>query len=245
MNLFSAFNICVLIGCLILLFILILLCIILPNPFSKERSPKKSCSSKNTPNLPREQYPVDTQRAAASKEISTKTITPNANESRDNFSLPADFPYAQKMLLTKAEYRFYLTLKEKCDKKNYLICPKVRMEDFVSVTATQYCDLIKYRGYIKSRHVDFMLCDNRLHLLAGIELDDLTHTQPDAKIIDDLKTGIFNAIRLPLFRVKISDSYAEPVDQILDWLAAQKAKNVSLATNFTPNNTFSLSQPMQ
>ena len=90
-----------------------------------------------------------------------------------------------------------------------------------------------------------MLCDNRLHLLAGIELDDLTHTQSDVKIIDDLKTGIFNAIRLPLFRVKISDSYDEPIDQILDWLAAQKAKNVSLATNFTPNNTFSLSQTMQ
>ena len=232
-------NLYAFIGCLILILFIIFLCAI----FSKQRPSKPSSAS----DLPRKQYPVDTQKAAAPKEIPAKPITPNTNESRDNFSssLPEDFPYAQKMLLTKAEYRFYLTLKEKCDKRNYLICPKVRIEDFVSVTATQYCDLIKYRGYIKSRHIDFMICDNRLYLLSGIELDDLTHTQPDAKVIDDLKTGIFNAIKLPLFRVKISDSYDEPVDQILDWLAAQKAKNVSLATNFTPNNAFSLSQTIR
>ena len=212
----------------------------------KNRSAKSSYSPQNGSMPPRKQYPTESQPVVA-QETSSKTITPNNSNPCGNYSftLPDTFPYEQKKLLTKAEYRFFLTLKEKCDKKKYLICPKVRIEDFVSVTKEQRYDSIKYRGYIKSRHIDFILCDNWLHLIAGIELDDQTHMQPDAKTIDDLKTGIFNAIKLPLFRVKISDSYDEQIDQILDWLTAQKAKNVFLATTFTHNDALSLSQTMQ
>lgn len=43
-------------------------------------------------------------------------------------------PYEKKMLLTKTEYGFWKCLKQKCDEKGFIICPKVRMEDFLSVT---------------------------------------------------------------------------------------------------------------
>ncbi|MDE7211838.1 MAG: DUF2726 domain-containing protein, partial [Lachnospiraceae bacterium] len=35
---------------------------------------------------------------------------------------------------------------------------------------------MKYRGYIKSRHVDFLICDSALHILAALELNDPSHS---------------------------------------------------------------------
>lgn len=124
--------------------------------------------------------------------------------------IPDQIPYEKKMLLTKAEYSFYIKLKEECDKNNLLICPKVRMEDFINVTDQK--NYTKYRGYIKSRHIDFIICDNKLHIKAGIELDDNTHKKEKIKQIDELKEKIFKQISLPLFRIKMSDGYYK--DQI-------------------------------
>lgn len=92
------------------------------------------------------------------------------------------------MLLTKTEYGFWKCLKQKCDEKGFIICPKVRMEDFLSVTVKDKKQLMKYRGYIKSRHIDFMICDSALHILAGLELDDRSHNSANAQKTDLFKT---------------------------------------------------------
>lgn len=126
------------------------------------------------------------------------------------------YPYKKKMLLTKTEYAFYNILKMKCDKNNVLICPKVRMEDFLEVTDKQ--NKLKYRGYIKSRHIDFMLCDSKLNLLAGIELDDKSHNEKESAAIDHFKNRVFQTINLPLFRVKVmkAEQYGIQIDNILN-----------------------------
>lgn len=126
------------------------------------------------------------------------------------------YPYKKKMLLTKTEYAFYNILKMKCDKNNILICPKIRMEDFLEVTDKQ--NKLKYRGYIKSRHIDFMLCDSKLHLLAGIELDDKSHNEKEAAAIDHFKDKVFQTINIPLFRVKVmqAEQYGIQIDNILN-----------------------------
>lgn len=126
------------------------------------------------------------------------------------------YPYKKKMLLTKTEYAFYNILKMKCDKKNLLICPKIRMEDFLEVTDKQ--NKLKYRGYIKSRHIDFMLCDSKLNLLAGIELDDKSHNEKEAAAIDHFKDRVFQTINMPLFRVKVmkAEQYGIQIDNILN-----------------------------
>ena len=67
------------------------------------------------------------------------------------------------------------------------MCPKVRLEDFIYVTNKQ--ELYKYRGYIKSRHIDFLICDNDLHIKFAIELDDKTHNTEKAKSTDEFKKG--------------------------------------------------------
>lgn len=123
------------------------------------------------------------------------------------------YPYEKKMLLTKTEYAFYVLLKKECDKNHFLICPKVRMEDFLAVTDS---DKYKYRGYIKSRHIDFMICDRRLYLLAGIELDDPSHWSISSAEVDLMKDKIFEQIKLPLFRVAVSGTYEDQIAHIID-----------------------------
>ena len=66
-----------------------------------------------------------------------------------------NFPYEKKYLLTKTEYAFYHELRKKCDEKGFLVFPKIRLEDYIKVNTKE--NALKYRGYIKSRHIDFSI----------------------------------------------------------------------------------------
>lgn len=134
------------------------------------------------------------------------------NKPKENNIL--EYPYKQKYLLTKNEYKFYKTLKTICDQKQIIICPKVRLEDFIEVKENE--NKQKYRGYIKSRHIDFLLCDSNLYIKAGIELDDTTHNTSKAKKTDELKNNIFKAIDIPLYRIKVNDKeYTTEIENII------------------------------
>lgn len=140
---------------------------------------------------------------------------PDNHSGQKSITQLTDYPYEKKMLLTKAEYAFYNVLKRKCDENDLLICPKVRMEDFLTVTDRN--NILKYRGYIRSRHIDFMICDDKLRLLAGLELDDSSHQNKDAADVDEFKNRVFETIKLPLFRVKISQgTYDSQLDNIIN-----------------------------
>lgn len=124
------------------------------------------------------------------------------------------YPYKQKFLLTKTEYAFYKILEEKCSRNNLLICPKVRLEDFISVCGTK--NVGKYRGYIKSRHIDFLICDKDLHIKAGLELDDSSHNTKEAAKKDRFKNELFQSVGLPLFRIKtIRSEYERQIDKMI------------------------------
>lgn len=139
--------------------------------------------------------------------IRPKEIIPeNANEY---------YPYSKKFLLTKTEYYFYRILKEKCDKNNLLICPKVRMEDFINVDDKQ--NINKYRGYIKSRHIDFIICNKDLYILAGLELDDPSHNNFYAQKTDIFKNNVFAKIGIPLYRIPAEPKmYEQRIDGMIN-----------------------------
>ena len=131
--------------------------------------------------------------------------------------------YKKKLLLTKTEYTFYGLLKKKCDEASLLICPKVRLEDFIDVTAEEK---MKYRGYIKSRHIDFLICDSKLRIAAAIELDDSSHKSNKAQSADAFKNELYRAIGLPLYRIKTNENYTEKVEKMI-----QELKNITPETN--------------
>ena len=109
------------------------------------------------------------------------------------------YPYAARHLLTKREYRFYLLLREIADEYHYLICPKVGLKDLLAVTdKKQY---MKYFHKIAQKHVDFVICDQNLHVLFAIELDDSTHETRDARKRDHFKDKAFAAAGIPLKRI--------------------------------------------
>lgn len=113
-------------------------------------------------------------------------------------------PYKLKYILTKNEYYFYNILKPITDRHNYLICPKIGIKDIVDVT--DHRNYMKYFKKISQKHIDFIICDNNLKPLYGIELDDKSHEKEKAFKNDNFKNLLFNEIGLKLIRIK-SNNY--------------------------------------
>ena len=109
--------------------------------------------------------------------------------------------YKPSYILTRNEYSFYQKLVKELG-GDYLLCPKVRLEDVIGVSNTVINEKQRqmYRGYVKSRHVDFIVCDKKLHVLCGIELDDSSHFSEDAKRSDAIKNEIFSCAGVKLLR---------------------------------------------
>ncbi len=147
------------------------------------------------------------------KAITTQHAKTNDTEVENSIQ---EYPYRQKYLLSKTEYAFYNELKKQCDEKNLLICPKVRMEDFIEVTDAENTN--KYRGYIKSRHIDFIICDDKLRILAGLELDDNSHLTKRVQQTDEFKNQVFKAINLPLYRIRTTNNniYENEIQKVID-----------------------------
>lgn len=148
--------------------------------------------------------------SVVNKRIMDNKIKKNSKENIKTI----DYPYKAKMLLTKTEYNFYRKLRKFTDEKQYIICPKVRLEDFVEITNKQ--ELYKYRGYVKSRHIDFLICDNNLHIKLGIELDDKTHSAEMARNADEFKNKLFDTIQIKLCRINVNDNYEDKIKEIFN-----------------------------
>ncbi len=128
---------------------------------------------------------------------------------------PKKLPYKQKSLLTPTEFYFYRYLRAICEHFYMRVCPKVRMEDFIEVTTRK--EKMKYRGYIKSRHVDYLITDRNFKIICAIELDDPSHNTKEAQKTDEMKNEIYKTIGLPLYRVKTSEDYKERVKEIMKY----------------------------
>ena len=132
------------------------------------------------------------------------------------FNVPTEkkYPYTKRNLLTKTEYYFYFVLAEAFP--GYVICPKVRLEDFVQVTT--HNERGKWRGFIKSRHVDFLICDSKMNIRLGVELDDKPHDLKEPTKIDTFKDNLFKQIGIPLLRVKTgtAEHYKQQLTQYVN-----------------------------
>ena len=100
-------------------------------------------------------------------------------------------PYElNETILTERERAFYRILKPIADKLELQICPKVRVADIVSIKKGTK-DWQKWFNKIRSKHVDFLLCDYDMNIVLMIELDDRSHESERAKKNDALKNAIF------------------------------------------------------
>ncbi|MBP0984716.1 MAG: DUF2726 domain-containing protein [Oscillospiraceae bacterium] len=105
--------------------------------------------------------------------------------------LRVKMPYEMnETILTERERSFYRILKPIADKLELQICPKVRVADIVSIKKGTK-DWQKWFNKIRSKHVDFLLCDYDMNIVLLLELDDSSHDSERAKKNDEFKNRLF------------------------------------------------------
>ena len=125
-------------------------------------------------------------------------------------------------LLSKAEYSFYQVLRQIMGDK-YNIYPKVRMADIGKVRGGG--NYYSAFNRITSKHIDFVICDNKAKILLVIELDDKSHRTTKAQKADAFKDELFKAIGLRCVRIEAKQSYHTEEVKLKLWPPKQDAEN--------------------
>ena len=109
----------------------------------------------------------------------------------------------QSSILTKTELKFFDILRVSIP-SGLLLLIKPRIADFVSTSPYTHSAFNR----IKSKHVDFLLCDfETLAPVLAIELDDSSHNSEKAKKRDSFVESVYESVNLPICRFATSRKY--------------------------------------
>jgi hypothetical protein len=139
------------------------------------------------------------------------------------------FPYEPVGFLLSPAERSFLGVVEKVVEPDFVLFPKVRLADVISVrsglSAPQFQSAL---NRITSKHVDFILCrQSDFAITAAIELDDQSHQRKDRMARDQFVDQALAAAGIPVLHVKAQSHY-EP-RMISDQLAALLRPKTSTA----------------
>lgn len=129
----------------------------------------------------------------------------------------------RKNVMNPSERELYLILKNVLSDK-YIVLSKVRIEDFVDVESLEpiWRDKQSLRGKIKSRHVDFLICDmTTTEPLYAIELDGYSHMEYSRIQRDDFVNGLYQYVGLPIVHIHVGSNFCEEVQKIKDLLTSK------------------------
>src|ERR1700730_10932504 len=112
--------------------------------------------------------------------------------------------FRRKYLLTKAEKSFYNVLREVV--APHAVLAKVRLADLVEADERHLLRRSNF-DHIKSKHIDFVICDRALSPIIAVELDDSSHQRPDRIARDRDLNRILEIASLPLLRVPVRPAY--------------------------------------
>lgn len=113
--------------------------------------------------------------------------------------------YQKKWMFTYNEKNAFWKLKKIAEEKGYIVFAKVRLIDLVEpVRGNQKYKTFFYK--VQAKHVDFVLCDQKLVARIIIELDDSSHEKEDRAKRDNFVDTILKNTGYKVIRVKaISD----------------------------------------
>ena len=122
--------------------------------------------------------------------------------------------YQRKYLLTKNEYREYMTLRKLAIEKELIVCPKVRLLDIIEPRKGEK-DYKSLFFKIQAKHVDFVICDKNLRVKAILELDDNSHDQKNRQdrdaFVDQILTSVgYKVIHTRSITESTLDGITEP-----------------------------------
>lgn len=101
--------------------------------------------------------------------------------------------YQPKYLLTKNEWYAYKKLQPLAASLGLVICPKVRLLDILEPRKGEK-DYKSLFWKIQAKHVDFLVCDQDLHIKGVVELDDSSHDRKDRKDRDSFVDEILQSV---------------------------------------------------
>lgn len=120
--------------------------------------------------------------------------------------------YQRKYLLTKNEWYEYRKLKEYASAHDLKICPKVRLLDIIEPRNGK--DYRSLMARIQSKHVDFLICDQDLHIKGIVELDDNSHNSADRIQRDTFVDEILTSVGYKVIRTRsITINTLDPITQ--------------------------------
>lgn len=156
--------------------------------------------------------------AVAAKVLFTIFLKPKLDQIEDKLrdslkpkqGQPDRLPYQRAEILTAGELAFFKVLYPVVS-PHWHIFTKVRMEDIIQVRkGLEKKEAYGFRSRIKSRHIDFVLCDKEsLEVLMCIELDDRSHQTAKAKESDAFKNKALEAAGVALVRIPARSNYSE------------------------------------
>ena len=114
------------------------------------------------------------------------------------------------------EFYAFKNIKEIADKYNLLVFPKMRLADICGVKkGTKYWNA--YFSKIKSKHIDFILCDNvNYSPTIAIELDDNSHEKADRKKRDEFVDSVMKHIGIPILHIYNTKNLEEKIRILLN-----------------------------
>lgn len=123
--------------------------------------------------------------------------------------LPIKGAYQKNWLFTYNEKDAYNKLKPIAQELGYTVFAKVRLLDLLEPVKGNP----KYKTYfykIQAKHVDFVLCDEKLIARYIIELDDSSHNAADRKKRDEFVDQVVTSVGYKIIHVRaITDAIKE------------------------------------
>ncbi|MDP1814529.1 MAG: DUF2726 domain-containing protein [Leadbetterella sp.] len=124
-------------------------------------------------------------------------------------------------VMNESEQALFINL-QKALGDTHIVLSKVRIEDFVEVNkekAHSYKNHWGLRGRIKSRHVDFLVCDRAsTKPLLAIELDGKSHNGKQRQERDHFVDELYKAINLPIEHISVGGNFLELSQKIKETL---------------------------
>lgn len=115
-------------------------------------------------------------------------------------------------VMNASEQAFFFELRKQLPSRFYVF-PKMRIADMIRPVHDS-----RYNFHIKKilpKHIDFLICDEKMKPCVAIEVNGSSHRIPDRISRDKLVKEIFDDAKLPLEFVNVGTDFTEQVQRIV------------------------------
>lgn len=139
---------------------------------------------------PEEEVPLPEENAR-------QELAPEPAQEPGQESVPAELPipgaYRKRWLFSYREKDAYWAIRELCDRYGLFLMAKVRLLDLLEPVKGDP----RYRSYfwkVQAKHVDFVLCDQKLVARLVVEVDDASHDQAERQERDRFVDAVLESV---------------------------------------------------